>query len=97
MVSHRPSGCLMHRTKTKQEPEDEMKAPRESTQASRKGNGPAGMMAETYVAQNDNALSQEEMIAVAAYYRAEKRGFAQGKELDDWLQAEAACNSGRDG
>jgi hypothetical protein len=36
-------------------------------------------------------LSGEErrrMIAVAAYYRAEQRGFAAGHELDDWLQAE---------
>lgn len=28
------------------------------------------------------------MIAVAAYYRAEKRGFAPGAELEDWLDAE---------
>ena len=27
-------------------------------------------------------------IAVAAYYRAELRGFARGLELDDWLAAE---------
>lgn len=31
----------------------------------------------------------EEMIAVAAYFRAEQRGFAPGDELDDWFQAEA--------
>ncbi|HEX5460984.1 MAG TPA: DUF2934 domain-containing protein [Steroidobacteraceae bacterium] len=29
------------------------------------------------------------MIAEAAYYRAEKRHFEPGHELDDWLQAEA--------
>ncbi|MGA8864929.1 MAG: DUF2934 domain-containing protein [Gallionella sp.] len=29
------------------------------------------------------------MIEKAAYYLAEKRGFAPGYELDDWLQAEA--------
>jgi hypothetical protein len=29
------------------------------------------------------------MIAVAAYYRAERRGFAPGGEVMDWLQAEA--------
>ncbi len=29
------------------------------------------------------------MIAEAAYFRAEKRGFAPGAELDDWLAAEA--------
>ncbi len=37
------------------------------------------------------ALSQEErrqMIADAAYYRAERRGFAPGGEVDDWLAAE---------
>lgn len=30
-----------------------------------------------------------EMIATAAYFRAERRGFAPGNELADWLQAEA--------
>jgi hypothetical protein len=37
------------------------------------------------------ALSAEErrrMIAEAAYFRAERRGFAVGGELDDWIQAE---------
>ena len=29
------------------------------------------------------------MIAEAAYYHAQRRGFAPGHELDDWLQAEA--------
>jgi YHS domain-containing protein len=29
------------------------------------------------------------VIAEAAYYRAEHRGFAPGAELDDWLSAEA--------
>lgn len=29
-----------------------------------------------------------EMIREAAYYRAEKRGFAPGEELEDWLAAE---------
>lgn len=28
------------------------------------------------------------LVAEAAYYRAEKRGFAPGRELDDWLAAE---------
>jgi hypothetical protein len=27
-------------------------------------------------------------IAIAAYYRAERRGFAPGGELEDWLDAE---------
>ncbi len=29
------------------------------------------------------------VIAEAAYYRAERRGFAPGHELEDWLAAEA--------
>jgi hypothetical protein len=35
----------------------------------------------------------EDNIAVAAYYRAEQRGFAPGDELADWFQAEAECKS----
>jgi hypothetical protein len=29
-----------------------------------------------------------EWIARAAYFRAERRGFAPGSDLDDWLEAE---------
>jgi hypothetical protein len=29
------------------------------------------------------------LIAEAAYYRAKRRGFAPGHEIDDWVQAEA--------
>lgn len=28
------------------------------------------------------------MISIAAYYLAERRGFAAGQSLDDWLRAE---------
>lgn len=28
------------------------------------------------------------MIAVAAYHKSEKHGFAPGREMDDWLEAE---------
>lgn len=34
-----------------------------------------------------------ELIAQAAYLRAEKRSFEPGRELDDWLEAEAEINS----
>jgi len=38
-----------------------------------------------------NAMQEQTrlMIEEAAYYLAEKRGFAPGHELEDWLQAEA--------
>ena len=32
---------------------------------------------------------REQMIAEAAYYRAQNREFAPGHELEDWLEAEA--------
>ena len=35
---------------------------------------------------------RQRMIAEAAYYRAQARGFAPGYELEDWLQAEAKVN-----
>ena len=31
----------------------------------------------------------ERQIRETAYYKAEARGFAPGRELDDWLEAEA--------
>ena len=36
-----------------------------------------------------HACSREQMIAEAAYYHAEQRGFAPGCEMSDWLLAEA--------
>ena len=32
---------------------------------------------------------RQQMIATAAYYRAEKRGFNSSDEIQDWLEAEA--------
>ncbi len=32
---------------------------------------------------------REQVIAAAAYFRAQQRGFIPGGELEDWLQAEA--------
>lgn len=32
---------------------------------------------------------REQMIAEAAYFRAQQRGFEPGSEMSDWLQAEA--------
>jgi hypothetical protein len=75
-----------------------MKALKEAVQISKKGNCSAklaGMMANAYAEQNVDAPSQEEMIAVSAYFRAEQRGFSPGNELDDWLQAEAECKTGQ--
>lgn len=37
----------------------------------------------------------QQMIAEAAYYRAQARGFVPGCELDDWLGAEAEVDPAR--
>jgi hypothetical protein len=37
--------------------------------------------------------SREARIAEAAYWRAERRGFVPGQELDDWLAAEREVDS----
>jgi hypothetical protein len=36
---------------------------------------------------------RRELVAAEAYFRAEKRGFTAGYELDDWIAAEAAVDS----
>ena len=35
-----------------------------------------------------DSVKREELIAAAAYFKAEQRGFAPGCEIDDWLAAE---------
>jgi hypothetical protein len=37
---------------------------------------------------NEDDAGRRERIAVAAYYKAERRGFEGGSEHDDWLEAE---------
>jgi hypothetical protein len=36
----------------------------------------------------DEAAQRQTMIAEAAYFRAQRRGFESGHALDDWLAAE---------
>ena len=44
----------------------------------------------------DEASQRWRCTALAAFYRAEARGFAPGGELDDWLAAEQALNETSD-
>lgn len=39
-----------------------------------------------------DAATREAWIRTTAYYRAERRGFAPGGELEDWLDAEREIN-----
>jgi len=36
---------------------------------------------------------RRQLVAAEAYFLAERRGFAAGHELEDWLAAEAAVDS----
>lgn len=40
-----------------------------------------------------SAEQRHEMIAVAAYLRAERRGFFPGREVEDWLEAAASIDT----
>ena len=44
-----------------------------------------------------SAKEIRQLIAQAAYYNAEARGFAPGHELDDWVAAEAEVRRTLDG
>lgn len=38
-------------------------------------------------------VHRDEMVRIAAYFRAERRGFAPGYEVADWLEAQAEVDA----
>jgi len=40
-----------------------------------------------------DADTRRKMVAAEAYFRAERRGFTAGSELDDWVAAEVTVDS----
>lgn len=60
--------------------------------ANNKTQKPASVSQDTLPPEDSNA-ARESDIAVAAYYRAQARGFAPGNELQDWLAAEQQINT----
>lgn len=54
----------------------------------------ASAKSETAKKTNGDGADRIECIAIAAYYRAEARGFAPGQAMDDWLMAEAEVDRG---
>lgn len=71
------------RTVRKSKPDN----PAASPAAKRAGSGRQPELPPTRTAIDPEARRQ--MIASAAYYRAEQRSFSGGSELQDWLDAEA--------
>ena len=49
---------------------------------------PGSRKATTEVTKHPAWDQRHEMIEIAAYFKAEQRGFAPGHELDNWLKAE---------
>lgn len=60
-----------------------------------KGNGSAKHLHESEKIESSSGESdcpREQMIAEAAYFHAERRGFTPDNDMADWLQAEADVN-----
>lgn len=68
-----------------------------STTASAAARGAAGKGRAKCKAEEAAPRDRERLIAETAYFIAERRGFAPGGELDDWLQAEAAVDGALSG
>lgn len=72
--------------------EKKMKARSESvskTKGNSQGQPPRGASKSPRQSSADYDCPREQMIAEAAYFHAERRGFVPGNEMSDWLQAEA--------
>jgi hypothetical protein len=77
-----------HTTSGKQHPAKTSAKPQGKQGATGAKNRPA-----TSGRSGGNEMAREEMIAVAAYFRAEHRGFDGGDPVADWLAAEAEVDA----
>jgi hypothetical protein len=75
----------MSREKTPGSPTVKTRAPRKAATRAIK----ASMNFSSFMGPEERAA----LIAEAAYYRAEERGFAPGHEIEDWLAAENEVDS----
>jgi len=66
-----------------------VRIPARAARARRKGRPAPGGDAAGPLPVTVDAAKRRELIAEAAYYREEKRGFSPGGEIGDWLEAEA--------
>ncbi len=72
---------------TKSSTESRIRKPASNRKRNRTVSQPAATNSDSIGGPQNDAL-QSARIAEAAYYRAERRGFAPGFELEDWLLAE---------
>ena len=64
------------------------KAERTSNSGAKPKAGRSASKSPAVAASAPSRQERERLIALAAYFRAEKRGFAPGYELQDWVEAE---------
>lgn len=69
------------------------KQDKKSTQFKTAAAGARGATATATATGRPSADDIQRMIQEAAYYRAERRGFGCGDEVNDWLEAEAEINA----
>lgn len=49
--------------------------------------------AETGAVPSIDSETRRQLVAAEAYFRAERRGFAAGREIEDWIAAESVIDS----
>jgi hypothetical protein len=72
--------------KTMADTKERRKAPRKATP---KPDSKAATPMAANLRVNVSPDETKRLIAEAAYYRAKQRGFAPGRELEDWIEAES--------
>jgi hypothetical protein len=66
------------------------------TAASERTDGPAMALESEAATVANSGVDPEvrrQMVAAEAYFRAERRGFAAGREVEDWIAAESVVDS----
>ena len=72
-----------------------VKRPAKKTAASERTDG-AAMVESEAASSATSSIDPEvrrQMVAAEAYFRAERRGFAAGQEVEDWIAAEGVVDS----
>lgn len=87
MATRRSTGSV--RTAESPKPAPDKIAPQQRTEAGK----PAAPSSAPPIRSNVSEDARRAMVAQAAYLRAERRGFAPGGELEDWMAAEAEVDA----
>ena len=74
-------------------PAKKVRAPKAEKPAEQKVSAPKTNPAKTSKKPTVSPEERYKMVAEAAYYRAEQRGFATGHESEDWIASEAEIDA----